>query len=156
MVPRALLSLCLAGALASAATAAPPPGGSMLGFDDAAKQRDLEARFDAVLKADNLREWMRRLSARPHAIGSPYQRENAEFIAAQFRSWGYDTQIEEFQVLFPTPKTRVLQMTAPTRFTARLAEPEVKGDRSSARVKEGCRSSTPTPATATSPLPWST
>ena len=36
------------------------------------EQRALEAQFDAELDADNLREWMERLSARPHHVGSPY------------------------------------------------------------------------------------
>ena len=49
---------------------------------------------------------MKRLTARPHHLGSPYGGRTPEFIAALFRSWGYDTRIEEFDVLFPTPKTR--------------------------------------------------
>src|SRR5215207_5942007 len=60
------------------------------GAESAAAQRALEARFDALLKKENMREWMRRLSARPHHVGSAYDRENAEFIAGLFRSWGYD------------------------------------------------------------------
>src|SRR5437868_4376214 len=90
-----------------------------------AAQRALEARFDTLLNRDNLRTWLKRLSARPHHVGSPYGKENAEFIAAQFRSWGYQTEIESFEVLFPTPKQRLLEMTAPKRFTARLTEPEL-------------------------------
>src|SRR3974377_1527349 len=79
---------------------------SMLGFDSdgAARQSVLEAQFDAELQRENLRDWMERLTAPPHHLGSPYDKENAEFIAAQFRSWGYATEIEEFEVLFPTPK----------------------------------------------------
>lgn len=111
----------------------------LLGFGRAAarRQRQLEARFDSALRRENLREWMRRMSARPHHVGSPFGRENAEFMAAQFRSWGYQTQIEEFQVLFPTPRTRLLEMTAPERYTARLAEPPVTGDASSGATGEG-------------------
>src|SRR5439155_22322025 len=92
----------------------------------AAGQRSLEQRFDAALDPAELKEWMRRLSARPHHLGSPYGKDDAEFIAAQFRSWGWDTRIEEFRVLFPTPKIRVMEMVAPTVFRATLAEPSVK------------------------------
>ncbi|HVR95056.1 MAG TPA: transferrin receptor-like dimerization domain-containing protein, partial [Thermoanaerobaculia bacterium] len=53
-----------------------------------------------------------------------------------FRSWGYDTRIEEFQVLFPTPKVRLLEMTAPTPFTAALAETPVPGDPTSGQTAE--------------------
>ena len=59
-----------------------------------------------------------------------------EFIAAQFRSWGYETAIEEFSVLFPTPTTRVLEMVAPTRFQAALSEPPLGEDPTSAQTAE--------------------
>ncbi|MBA3342206.1 MAG: M28 family peptidase [Gemmatimonadaceae bacterium] len=110
----------------------------LLGFstEGAARQRALETRFDALLRKDNLREWMKRLTARPHHVGSPYGKENAEFIAAQFRAWGYDTKIERFDVLFPTPKTRVLELIAPERYTARLAEPAVAEDGTSSQSAE--------------------
>jgi N-acetylated-alpha-linked acidic dipeptidase len=111
---------------------------SLLGFTAAraVEERRLEARFDALLKADELREWMRRLSARPHELGSAYGRENAEFIASQFRSWGYETAIEEFSVLFPTPTTRALEMVAPTRFQATLSEPPLPEDPTSGQTAE--------------------
>ena len=49
---------------------------------------------------------MHRLAARPHHLGSPYGKDNAEFIAGLFRSWGYDVAITDYQVLFPTPILR--------------------------------------------------
>ena len=90
----------------------------LMGFsrEGSAKQRAIEAQFDASLKKENLREWMKRLSARPHNLGSPYDKENAEFLAGLFRSWGYDTKIEQFKVLFPTPKVRLVELTAPEKF----------------------------------------
>jgi N-acetylated-alpha-linked acidic dipeptidase len=120
------------------AMAVPVAAQPMLGFSDdrAAAQRDLETRFDALLKADNLREWMKRLSSRPHHVGSPWDRENAEFMAGLLRSWGWDTRIEEFQVLFPTPKLRKLEMIAPTRFTASLTEPAIAEDSTSGQKDE--------------------
>jgi N-acetylated-alpha-linked acidic dipeptidase len=110
----------------------------LLGFGPTTslKQKELESRFDAVLASRNMRDWMKRLSARPHHLGSPYDKANAEFIAAQFRSWGYDTHIETFQVLFPTPRTRVLEMTAPISFVATLQEPPVEQDPTSALTSE--------------------
>src|SRR4029079_12724119 len=104
----------------------------------AEQQRALEARFDSLLKKENLREWMRRLSSRPHHVGSPHDKDNAEFMAGLFRSWGYDAQVETFDVLFPTPKTRVLELTAPIHFDygARLSEPALKEDATSAQTSE--------------------
>ncbi|MER3428374.1 MAG: folate hydrolase [Pyrinomonas sp.] len=101
------------------------------------EQAGREAQLDALLKRENLRDWMQRMSARPHHVGSPAGRENAEFIAAQFRSWGYQTEIEEFKVLFPTPRTRVVELIAPESYRARLEEPPLKEDRTSSNVSEG-------------------
>jgi N-acetylated-alpha-linked acidic dipeptidase len=133
-----LCSLTLLFSFALTPRAAPIDNRPLLGFsrEGAERQRALEARFDALLRKDNLREWMKRLAARPHHLGSAYGRENAEFIASQFRSWGYETEIEQFDVLFPTPRTRLLEMTAPEKFTARLAEPSLKEDSSSSQSSE--------------------
>ena len=102
----------------------------------AAAHRALEARFDAALSPDNLREWLRHLSSRPHHVGSPFGKEVAEFVAERFREWGYDTAIETFHVLFPTPRLRRLEMTAPSRYTASLTEPVLAEDRTSDQVDE--------------------
>ena len=112
--------------------------GSLMGFTDASAsaERSAEAKFDSYLNAADLTAWQKRLSARPHHLGSPYDRENAEFIASLYRSWGYDTQIETFQVLFPTPKTRIVEMTSPSRYRMRLQEPAVPGDPTSGQLTE--------------------
>lgn len=126
------------GAAFSQATAPAPPAAPLLGFsaERSAAQRELEKRFDAQLRAEDLRTWMHELAARPHHVGSPHGKANAERMAALFRSWGFDTQIEEFQVLFPTPKLRRLEMVAPTRFTAALAEPAIPEDPHSSQTAE--------------------
>ena len=110
----------------------------LLGFTvaNAAAQYRLEAAFDAQLKADNLRNWMKRMAAHPHHVGSPYDKDNAEFMAGLFRSWGYDTRIDVSYVLFPTPKLRVLELVAPTRFTAGLTEKPVAEDVTSGQTSE--------------------
>ena len=79
---------------------------------------------------------MRRLSARPHHVGSPYDKDNAEWILAHFKEWGLDAHIERFDVLFPTPKVRVLEMLAPTKFTAKLEEPALAVDPTSNQKSE--------------------
>jgi len=113
------------------------PTHSLLGFSpqSSAIQRSLEARFDTALKKENLREWMQWMTAKPHHLGSPFGREVAEFIAAKFRAWGYETAIETFEVLFPTPRTRVLEMTSPDSFSALLREPQLPEDATSGIVE---------------------
>jgi N-acetylated-alpha-linked acidic dipeptidase len=112
--------------------------GPITGFPGAQTevQRQLEVRFDAGLNPDDLRTWMEYLSSRPHHVGSPFGREVAEFIAERFREWGYETAVETYQVLFPTPRVRRLEMLAPTRFTAALEEPALSEDRTSDQKDE--------------------
>jgi len=106
---------------------------SILGYtqEGAAAQHALEARFDALLNRDNLRNWMQQMTAKPQHVGAPHNKANAEMLASLFNAWGYETEIEVFHVLFPTPKVRVVEMTAPTRFKARLEEPTLKEDATS-------------------------
>src|SRR2546426_1960873 len=133
-----LLIIGLSFTLAAAQNAPAGAQRPLQGFDRAGADRErvLEKQFDSFLKKDEARDWMKRLSARPHHLGSAYGKENADFVASLFRSWGYDTQIERFDVLFPTPKTRVLEMTAPEKFTARLEEPVLKEDATSGQKSE--------------------
>jgi N-acetylated-alpha-linked acidic dipeptidase len=132
-----LLSATLALAPARPAAAA-PDGAPLFGFDaaGAAAERALEASFDASIDPADQRAWMKRLTARPHHVGSPYGKENAEFLASLFRSFGFETRIETFTVLFPVPKARLLERVAPAPFTASLAEPPVPGDATSGQSSE--------------------
>src|SRR5580658_3070936 len=127
------LSLLAAGALAPAADAPPLRG---YASESARAEHDWEVRFRAMPSPQNLHDYMQRLSARPHHVGSPYDKDNAEWILAKFKEWGLDAHIETFEVLFPTPKLRVLEMLAPQRFTAKLAEPTVPVDPTSAQHDE--------------------
>ncbi len=101
-----------------------------------AAQRDLERRFRAMPVTDSIGVYLRHLSARPQHLGSPYGRANAEWVRDRFRAWGWSAEIEEFSVLFPTPKERVLEMVAPSRFVAKLREPAMPGDASSSQQAE--------------------
>jgi N-acetylated-alpha-linked acidic dipeptidase len=79
---------------------------------------------------------MQRLSARPHHVGSPYDKDNAEWLLGKLKEWGLDASIESFDVLFPTPKERALELVEPARFTAKLEEPTVLGDPTSSQHDE--------------------
>ena len=134
LIPALSCTLVLTAAAVFGAPAEKP----LLGFDAQASQaeKELERRFDAGLDAAELRTWLEHLAAHPHHVGSPWDASNAEYIAGLFRSWGYDTTVEEFQVLFPTPGTRLLEMVAPKPFKASLAEPALPGDRTSGQTAE--------------------
>lgn len=120
---------------------APPPasqGAPLLGYSAAASsaERSWERQFQAGISPDAIRESMRRLSARPHHVGSAYDKDNAEWILARFKAWGFDAKIETFNVLFPTPKERVLELVSPTVFHASLKEPAIPGDPTSDQSAE--------------------
>ena len=83
----------------------------------AAQNTNWDAKFRAIPDAKNIGEYIKRMSARPHHLGSPYDKDNAEWILAKFKEWGWDARIETFDVLFPTPKERVVEMLAPAPFT---------------------------------------
>ena len=99
-------------------------------------EREWEAKFRVIPDPANLRNYMEHLSARPHHVGSPYDKDNAEWILKRFKEWGLDAHIETFNVLFPTPKVRVLEMVAPTKFTAKLDEPAIAIDPTSNQKSE--------------------
>src|SRR6266705_3310825 len=104
--------------------------------ESAKAEREWETKFRALPSPDSLREYMRRLSARPHHVGSPYDKANAEWILAKFKSFGLEAQIETFDVLFPTPQERVVELVAPSKFVAKLQEPPVAGDPTSSQQAE--------------------
>jgi N-acetylated-alpha-linked acidic dipeptidase len=140
--PRLAATLCavvLAAGAASAQAQAPQPA-PLLGFTPAAAaaERALEARFDAQLSPAAIRERLRRLAAEPNEVGSPHDKANAEWVLQLFQAWGFDAHIETFQVLYPTPKPggETLELLEPGKpaYAARLTEPAIPGDASSAQT----------------------
>ncbi|HEV2991705.1 MAG TPA: M28 family peptidase, partial [Candidatus Angelobacter sp.] len=99
-------------------------------------ERDFEDKFRRIPSPQILKDSMQRLSAHPHHVGSPYDKQNAEWILSKFKEWGLDAEIETFDVLFPTPKERVVELLEPTRYTAKLQEPPVAGDPTSNQQDE--------------------
>src|SRR6185436_6160252 len=123
-------------ALLSAAPPADSPTITGFSLEASRVERDWESKFRAIPSPQNLREYMQRLSARPHHVGSAYDKDNAEWMLAKFKEWGLDAKIETFDVLFPTPKDRAVELLEPTRFTARLQEPVVAEDPTSNQQSE--------------------
>lgn len=87
-----------------------------------------EERLRAIPKAENLREYMRILAAEPHHLGSVAGKRNAEWMRDKLRAWGLQATLEEYEVLFPTPKERVVELVAPETYQARLKEPALTDD----------------------------
>lgn len=103
---------------------------------DKSKQNDLELQFDKVLNPQNLDTWMKHMSSKPHHVGSPWSKQNAEYAANKFKEWGFESAVETFEVLVPFPKVRKLSMVAPNKVELKLYEPAVEGDKSSEMTKD--------------------
>src|SRR6202521_1602524 len=100
-------------------------------------ERQWEEKLRAIPSPDNLRAYMQRLSARPHNVGSPYNKDNGEWIAGKFKEFGLDTHIESFDVLYPTPKERAVELVeGGPKFVAKLQEPPVAQDPTSIQQAE--------------------
>ncbi len=91
-------------------------------------QLDMEKQFDKNISTEIIGNHIEKMSARPHHLGSAADKANAEYILQQFKSYGWDAEIETFYVLFPTLKKRVLQLVSPQKFTATLDEPAFPED----------------------------
>ena len=105
----------------------------LTGFTESASARQLkiEQQFDASLSAARIGTTLKELSAYPHHLGSPGSKAVAEKILAKFKSFGLDAHLQTYQVLMPTPKVRMLEMTGPTKYTAVLKELPVMEDATS-------------------------
>jgi len=100
-------------------------------------ERQWEEKFKAIPSSQLMREYMQRLSARPHNVGTPYDKDNAEWLAAKFKEFGLETHIETFEVLYPTPKERAVELVeGGPRFIAKLQEPAVAQDATSNQQSE--------------------
>ena len=121
----ALLCACALGALAPFSAQAAP-------------DKALEARFDALIDPALMGSWLKTMSAQPIHVGAPHNKANAEMTLAQFKSWGWDAKMEVFQVLYPTPLEVKLELvTGPgAPFKATLSEPPIPGDDTSTRIKD--------------------
>ena len=100
-------------------------------------ERQWEEKLRAIPSPENLRSYMQHLSARPHNVGTAYDKENAEWILAKFKEFGLDAHIEQFDVLYPTPKERVVELVdGGPKFVAKLQEPAVPQDPTSNQQNE--------------------
>ena len=109
---------------------------SITGFKNTDKQLKIEADFDAQLNAKRVGENIKLLSSVPHHVGSVGGKFVASEIAKVFKDNGWDTKIETYQLMFPTPITRVLEMSGVTNFKAVLKEPSFKEDATSGQLDQ--------------------
>jgi N-acetylated-alpha-linked acidic dipeptidase len=138
---RTILALLVIGLFLHSANADSPETNTDAPLDGfsaqhARTERDWESKFRALPDPQRQRDYMQLLSARPHHVGSAYDKQNAEWILSKFKEWGLDAHIETFKVLFPTPKRRLVELLAPTHYLAKLQEPPFAEDPASNQQNE--------------------
>lgn len=117
--------LAAGGGASAVLVAQQGPGLSGFTRADAATELGWEQKFRAIPEPDRVKANMKQLAAEPHHIGSPYQKQDSEWLLNQFKSYGLDAHIEEFEVLFPTPIDRKVELVSPGHYEAKLKEPAV-------------------------------
>ncbi len=135
---RRLAPLALGFVFLAAAPATSPAPPAPRGFlpDGVAAQQKVEREFRAIPDPAVARETMRRLASAPHHLGSPEGAKNAAWILAKFREFGLEAHIETFDVLFPTPRERLVELVEPVKFRAALAEPVLREDPTSGQTAQ--------------------
>src|SRR5271170_4726451 len=131
--------LCTAASLAPVSRMTIADETPLYGFsaESSRTERQWEDKFRAIPKPENLRAYMQQLTARPHNVGSPYDKANAEWILAKYKEFGLDAHIEVFDVLFPTPKERLVELVeGGPHFVAKLQEPAIPQDPTSNQQSE--------------------
>lgn len=106
------------------------------GFKNPQKQQALEKQFDAQMSAKRVGEHIKLLSSVPHHVGSAGANKIVSEIARIFNESGWETKIETYQVMFPTPVVRQLEMSGATNYKALLKEPALKEDGTSGQADQ--------------------
>jgi N-acetylated-alpha-linked acidic dipeptidase len=104
---------------------------SLRGFPakDVPRQAQWESKARDIPQPERIREYIRRISDKPHHAGSDGSKAVAGYLLGLLRGWGLDASVEEFEALLPTPTKRKLELVMPTQFTAALEESIISGDK---------------------------
>lgn len=115
-----LLGMAGSLALATATFAATP-----------AAQAAAEKTFDSHISAADQMAWLKQMTSAPNHVGAPHDKANAEFILSQFKAWGWDAKIEQFDVLYPTPVSTAVELVTPRAVKLGGQEPAIPEDATS-------------------------
>ncbi len=124
------IAFALAVVLSAPATAQQP---GMTGYSptDAARERALEADAIARPSPDTARMFSTHLSAETHVAGTPAQARTRDYVIAQMKRWGIDTEVRTYDVWMPHPTSVHVARVSPNPKAFALAEPPVPGDSTS-------------------------
>jgi N-acetylated-alpha-linked acidic dipeptidase len=124
--------------IGSAALGAQQSGGAPLpGYTPAAAaaERALEAQAIARPDPARARAHSQALSAETHVSGTPAQAQTRDYVIAQMRAMGLETEVRRYDVFMPHPTAVQLWRVAPRMRQLSLPEPAVPGDPTSSRAQ---------------------
>jgi N-acetylated-alpha-linked acidic dipeptidase len=99
-------------------------------------ERRVEEQFRAAPQPATAREELRRLTSEAHIAGSPEDYATAVYVRDQMRSFGLQSDLREYQVLLPYPRTAsIVELIAPRRERLQVREDVVAQDPTSSSKK---------------------
>jgi N-acetylated-alpha-linked acidic dipeptidase len=94
----------------------------------AAAERTLEAQTIARPDPTRARAHSKALSIETHVAGTPAQARTRDYVIAQMKAMGLETEVRQYDVFIPHPTSVQLWRTSPRPKALSLAEPPVTGD----------------------------
>ena len=122
-ITRASFILSVTSALPLVAQGTPGYSGT-----NAATERTLEAQAIARPDPSRARVHSRALSIETHVAGTPAQARTRDYVIAQMKAMGLETEVRQYDVFIPHPTSVQVWRTSPRMKALSLAEPSVAGD----------------------------
>ncbi|HEV3122012.1 MAG TPA: PA domain-containing protein, partial [Isosphaeraceae bacterium] len=134
---RCWLVLVIIGAVfgVSSAKAGPPADAPVpIGFAPASQAAQARAEEHAlsVPTPESARNWLRALTEEPHVAGTPADYKTALFVRDKLKSWGWQTEIAEYEVLLNYPSEPTLKIVHPNPKKLKVTEDALPADKDSA------------------------
>ena len=109
---------------------------SIPGYDptSAASERSLEASAVARPTPASAAEYSRALTREVHVSGTAAQARTRDYVIAQMKSWGLETEVRAYDVFMPIPTAVHVWRVSPSPKELPLAEPRVAIDPTSAQA----------------------
>ena len=124
-------------ALLAAAVVVPSLAGAQQGLvgytpSSAAREREIEA--DAIRRPSptSAAAMSQALSREVHVAGTPAQARTRDYVIAQMKSWGLETEVRTYDIWMPHPTEVGIWRVSPAPVKLQLAEPAVPNDPTSA------------------------
>lgn len=99
-------------------------------------QRSWEEKFRAIPNPTSAREHLRRLTMEPHIAGTKEDYDTAIYVRDQFRSYGLNAELKEYEVWLPYPNSpSIVELITNRRQRLSVTEAVVPGDPTSSHPK---------------------